>query len=89
MIIPKEAIAKAIEGGWQHWAYVGQPEDTFTDILAVNEGDQASIALSPEIWQALGKSLGWAKLHSCGRPFRFEPHGWWQCDFCDKAGLRG
>lgn len=58
-MITKQAIIKAIEGRWKPWEYVGQPEDSFTDILADNKNDQAMIALDPLFWQALGKSLGW------------------------------
>lgn len=44
-MISKLAIEKAVEGGWfREWA---------------DQVPWQSIALDPEFWQALGKSLGW------------------------------
>lgn len=43
-MIPKEAIKKAIEGGWKYKSGSGW----------------TVIALDPSFWQCLGKALGWA-----------------------------
>lgn len=56
MTIPKEAIEKAIEAGWDN----STPQ--FSDCR-----DFCSAALDPSFWQALGKSCGWeehANVHS-------------------------
>ncbi len=45
-MIPKQAIEKAIEGGWKKKGYI----DHYTDEI---------VALDPAFWQALGKALGW------------------------------
>lgn len=50
MTIPREAIDKAISGGW-----LGGNWDTYN-----NGGfDWQHIVLDPTFWQALGKALGW------------------------------
>lgn len=72
MHIPKEAIEKAIEGGWCKNYGNGKPpfkhgvgRDAVT--ILYNEGGPiqtyyyAQIALDPTFWQALGKSCGWDK----------------------------
>lgn len=46
-MIPKEAIEKGIEGGWETYASYWQTIDWQV------------IALDPSFWQALGKALGW------------------------------
>ena len=56
-MIPKEAIAKAIEGGWgiHHSLTSGWLEER----LPVPDSVQKIAALDPSFWQALGKALGW------------------------------
>ena len=49
-MIPKQAIEKAITGGWQPLSEWGS---SWVDI------PQERIALDPTFWQALGKALGW------------------------------
>lgn len=55
MNIPREAIEKAIEGGWN-------PSGSATISMqeAIERLRYEEIALDPTFWQALGKSLGWA-----------------------------
>lgn len=56
-MIPKRAISKAIEGGWQN----GPQRRAELDIgWSVYE----KIALDPSFWQALGKALVVAWEHS-------------------------
>jgi hypothetical protein len=47
MNIPKEAIEKAIEGGWAHPQFF----------------DWQFTALDPTFWQALGNSLEWTHVY--------------------------
>lgn len=59
-MIPKEAIDKAIEGGWSGFFARGYTWNGkgITDI----DGDfwtYEEVALDPTFWQALGKALGW------------------------------
>lgn len=49
-MIPKEAIEKAIEGGWE-------PYKTRTTLP-----NWQITALDPAFWQALGKALGWPSV---------------------------
>jgi hypothetical protein len=51
MQIPREAVEKAIEGGWK-------PD--VNDLFQSSER-QTKIALDPSFWQALGKALGWGE----------------------------
>jgi hypothetical protein len=51
-MIPKQAIEKAIEGGWND-KIGGHYEEI---------GFWQTIALDPTFWQALGKALGWNGL---------------------------
>lgn len=50
-MIPKQAIEKAIEGGWQ-------------PTIPHERMPTASIALDPTFWQALGKGCGWVEKHT-------------------------
>lgn len=54
MNIPKEAIEKAIEGGWNP---VGS--NALSVYEAVDPLRPQEIALDPTFWQALGKNLGY------------------------------
>lgn len=87
MNIPKEAIEKAIEGGWklnrevEHRDFSEEP--TFgkrgiayktTDALIYGEKSYADIALDPTFWQALGKSLEWNKIAD-GKDWSPEKYG--------------
>lgn len=62
----KEAIQKAIDGGWKP-----KYEPEVVEILGKDEElfewevDHTNIFLDPLFWQALGKSLGW--FHPDGR----------------------
>ena len=58
MIIPKEAIEKAIEGGWN-------------DARLDYEATYADIALDHSFWQALGMALEWEGAID-RRPFATE-----------------
>lgn len=56
-MIPKQAIEKAIEGGWQH-----EIKDFAEYALATFNPSGIRwqvIALDKTFWQALGKALGW------------------------------
>jgi hypothetical protein len=53
-MIPKRAIEKAIEGGWQ-------PTDNSRHNDYYGSWNWQGIALDHSFWQALGKALGWPK----------------------------
>lgn len=56
----KEAIQKAIEGGWDiHWVHA-------VGISEVAERHSERVLLDPTFWQALGKSLGWKETAQTG-----------------------
>ena len=55
MNIPKEAIEKAIEGGWKPNAH-----NEGIDWRGVIQPWQAT-ACDPSFWQSLGKALGWTE----------------------------
>lgn len=62
-MIPKEAIEKAIEGGWEfrkslHWPRNLGVYPSDIDALVVV---WQQVALSPDFWQSLGKALGWSE----------------------------
>lgn len=61
MTIPKEAIEKAIEGGWTTPLLRANPKADIAGLLDTGhfEREQEKIALDPSFWQALGKALGW------------------------------
>jgi hypothetical protein len=60
MQIPREAIEKAIEGGWA--TYKGEPiEFYFYDECRPKWQE---IAFDPSFWQALGQTLNWYGLYS-------------------------
>ena len=48
----KQAIEKAIEGGWS-------PVDNFNEPKELGEMLYAEIFLDPLFWQSLGKAMGW------------------------------
>jgi len=56
-MIPKVAIEKAIEGGWNDRLY------------RVDMGNRSvwthseALVLDPAFWQALGRALGWEEYH--------------------------
>lgn len=67
-MIPKEAIEKAIEGGWHldtpniaRFANDKGVQLYETDGLKTYVAMEAEIALDPSFLQALGKALGWEK----------------------------
>jgi hypothetical protein len=81
MIIPKEAIEKAIEGGWKYngkkvrRVTLDDPTrapETFTVEIGDNELEYCkymmwqAIALDPSFWQSLGKALGWPEYEETG-----------------------
>lgn len=53
-MIPKQAIEKAIEGGWKFRGYD-------FDIKFLVKKYPYHIALDRSFWQALGKALGWGE----------------------------
>jgi len=61
-MIPKEAITKAIEGGWSNDAmyWVVEEKQRYFELAA----------LDPDFWRALGKALGW-------REDTFDMWGMW------------
>lgn len=71
MTIPKLAIEKAIEGGWQDGQALDSKRIEITgmgyiriyhwDSSEFNAYDWQEVALDPTFWQALGKALGWPK----------------------------
>ena len=83
-MIPKQAVDKAIEGGWTLKAgrldnhrpekenYLDEENQTFH-----HKGiqiDARLIVLDPSFWQALGKALGWKSNHS-----RYD-----KCPYCSE-----
>jgi hypothetical protein len=75
-MIPKEAIEKAVEGGWLKEVQLvqwGEFQEFPSGRLRLNFYDPQTsqkdyfdyepekIALDPSFWQALGKALGWEK----------------------------
>ena len=66
-MIPKKAIERAIEGGWQPSAHRSRTlyntatrwlQEAITVSASISE---AEIALDPSFWQSLGKALGWSE----------------------------
>lgn len=53
-MIPKEAIGKAIEGGWQN-----EYKQVSYDLYVAEVWECA--AFDPSFWQSLGNALGWDK----------------------------
>lgn len=74
-MIPKQAIEKAIEGGWKQ--KLMRPLDfavLFTDPYSKKSKDHADsrlaqIALDPTFWQCLAKALGWKDYDDDGENF--------------------
>lgn len=56
----KEAIQKAIEGGYGYRNYI--PKDAPDDFVKIPYKEMADIFLDPLFWQALGKAMGWEKM---------------------------
>lgn len=69
MTIPKQAIEKAMEGGYKVFGGnpSGQPNFQFM------QEHWAGIALDPTFWVALGKALGWREEE--WHPTRTHPDG--------------
>lgn len=70
-MIPKQAIKKAIEGGWEPSEFRERAYwRTRRPIRPLNRHQLSAsitlheIALDPTFWQALGKALGWAAQNS-------------------------
>lgn len=65
-MIPKQAIEKAIEGGWSpKYGHHSDLVDSNGEWIGVENSrvvSYAEIALDPTFWQALGKVLGWVRL---------------------------
>lgn len=59
-MIPKEAIEKAVEGGWRG--------------VITTKQTWENIALDPSFWQALGKALGWSDTRKSNYDFLGKPH---------------
>ena len=60
MTIPKEAIEKAIDGGWYNY-----PSDFNLNDHYVEKHDSSCMtALDPTFWQSLGKALGWPEEYA-------------------------
>ncbi len=64
MNIPKEAIEKAIEGGWR------EDDADFINLALSWRNDEdvrwEQIALDPSFWKCLGKALGWKESKRWG-----------------------
>ncbi len=76
-MIPKQAIEKAVEGGWQQWANGTSPSGE--DLAASIDNaifDWPITALDPTFWQALGKTLGWEKKMVVRRGMVIGNFGW-------------
>lgn len=61
-MIPKAAIEKAIEGGWNGYlGYIASSEESLDQWLKFGGAEQAwaFIALDPLFWEALGRAKGW------------------------------
>ncbi len=65
----KQAIQKAIEGGWKHPLLKNNPKADIKGLL--EEGHLTAdhylrdAFLDPLFWQALGKAMGWGKCKRC------------------------
>lgn len=84
MEIPKEAIEKAIEGGYLGGASFAKYRESSQRII-YEEEDYAlpkltktipEIALDPDFWSSLGKSLGWTVCDVQGCIQGKCDHGW-------------
>lgn len=65
-MLPREAIEKAIEGGWANKEKCSYYDDFFHWEFA---------ALDPSFWQSLGKTLGWNEHDGALTHFGME-EGW-------------
>jgi|EndMetStandDraft_4_1072995.scaffolds.fasta_scaffold100223_1 hypothetical protein len=73
-MIPKLAIEKAIEGGWQSPVHLVSETDESGRIVILSGYPEkvsvvwkhAEIALDPSFWLAFGKTLGWKHQCVCG-----------------------
>lgn len=92
--IPKQAIEKAIEGGWQ-------PQHPGTALRMVHENGfwltdkvigehtyfiaKEKVALDPTFWRALAKASGWPKCVLRHYPHTSACEKWrnWAIYFCD------
>lgn len=71
MTIPKEIIAKAVEGGWKK-----QLSRKGIDHYLEMDEAHAAVVLDPLFWQALGKALGWADtFDNVTKGIRFNTNG--------------
>jgi hypothetical protein len=72
----KQAIQKAIEGGWKHkWS-----EEYNNTVCNINSLLEPSFLLDPNFWQALGKSEGWWD----NRGFDADMNSSWNLDECHR-----
>lgn len=77
MTIPKEAIEKAIAGGWSFihtdlpWSWTG-----YAGINGEHEFTWQTLALDPSFWQSLGKVLGWKEIGGKPSGSYFENYTW-------------
>lgn len=71
----KNAIEKAIEGGYEHDLISGLLSDFEKGIYA-NWNNYCVLLLDPLFWQALGKSLGWPKISAYPRESDNEFETW-------------
>jgi hypothetical protein len=72
-MIPKQAIEKAIDGGWLYLGSEGKllrrgdelrwQHDGFTERIEI-----AEVVLDPSFWQCLGKALGWGNYKVSSNP---------------------
>lgn len=76
MNIPKEAIERAIAGGWLKANCNVQQTRSWCKYLYPE--DMALIALDPTFWQALGKALGWGEstFHQIANGIEYQEYGY-------------
>lgn len=57
-MIPKQAIERAIAGGWGGFGW-GEGKWSGSRVPGIESNHWRDIALDKDFWQALGKALGW------------------------------
>lgn len=94
----KEAIQKAIEGGWNE-GYSVYHHGTMGDVLLVREVSlkvliESEIREDPDFWESLGKGLGWKEFicpdFRCQHQYDLDEnhHGSIVCSECGHHGAR-
>ncbi len=85
-MIPKEAIEKAIEGGWNTYIANGWSPLEWCGAPRFSGDELYFIALDPSFWQSLGKALGWkGKAYFRSKGYECEPWQFFQLSFVEAS----